>query len=201
MARAVFAMLVFTIATAHAASQYTQDMFRRGLHEPGVLVTSAPLFVLITLRDPSTGAERGAAIPGNFLLRAIDMEYHLKPRKTSKKDEGKALAELQQKELQIALSQPNRVFVFGNHRAQNNVEPRYTPAILAAVRHELSRRSRQELLRAGRANESWLHRIYESKRVAMESFAYRDALAHVLLERGILVGHGDYTGGLYVATK
>src|SRR5947207_12321527 len=90
MARAVFATLVFTIATAHAASQYTQEMFRRGLYEPGVLVTSAPLFVLITLRDPSTGGERTAAIPGNFFLGAIDMEYHLKPRKTSKKDEGKA---------------------------------------------------------------------------------------------------------------
>lgn len=176
-------------------------MFRRGLYEPGVLVTSAPLFVLITLQDPSTGAERAAAIPGNFLLGAIDMEYHLKPRKTSKEDEFKALAELQQRELHIALSQPGRVFVFRNRRARNNVEPRYTPAILAEVRRTVAGKSRKELTRAARANESWLHRIYESRQDAMQSLPYRDAVAHVLLERGILVGHGDYVNGLYVADK
>src|SRR3712207_4267854 len=105
MTRIVLATLLVSIATAHAASHYTQEMFRRGLYEPGVVVTGAPLFVLITLRDPSSGAERAAAIPGNFLLGAIDREYRLKPRKTSKQDEAKALAELQQKELRIALSQ------------------------------------------------------------------------------------------------
>jgi hypothetical protein len=201
MTRVLLVTLFFTVATARAASEYTREMFRRGLYEPGVLVTSAPLFVLITLRDPDSGAERAAAVPGNFLLGAIDMEYHLKPRKTSKQDEGKALAELQQKELEITLSQPNRVFVFRNRRARNNVEPRYTPVILAEVRRAVAAKSRKDLVRATRANESWLHRIYESKRDAIESFAYRDAVAHALLERGILVGHGDYTGGLYVATK
>jgi hypothetical protein len=111
------------------------------------------------------------------------------------------LAEQQKKEVQIALSQPNRVFVFRNRRARNNVEPRYTPAILAEVQRTLAGRSRKAILAAARSNESWLHRIYESKKDAMESFAYRDAVAHALLERGILVGHGDYTGGLYVAEK
>src|SRR5205807_3445884 len=91
MTRVLLVTLFFTVATARAASEYTQQMFRRGLYEPGVLVTSAPLFVLITLRDPNSGAERAAAIPGNSLLGAIDTEYHLKPRKTSKEDEGKAL--------------------------------------------------------------------------------------------------------------
>jgi hypothetical protein len=199
MTRVVLATLVFTIATTQAASHYTQEMFRRGLYEPGVLVTSAPLFVLITLRDPSTGAERAVAIPGNFLLGAIDTEYDLKPRKTSKKDEWNALAELQERELHIALSQPNRVFVFRKRRARNNVEARYTPAILAEVRHAVGARSRKEFVRAARANQSWLHQIYESKQDAMQSLAYRDAVAHVLLERGILVGHGDYAPGLYVA--
>jgi hypothetical protein len=202
MTRVLFSILVFAVTTAHAASQYTQEMFRRGIYEPGVLVTSAPLFVLITLRDPSSGAERAAAIPGSFLLGAIETEYHLKLRKTTSSDDiSKALAEQQKKEVYIALSQPNRVFVFRNRRARNNVEPRYTPAMLAEVRRTLDSRSRKEILAAARSNDSWLHRIYESKKGAMESFAYRDAVAHAVLERGILVGHGDVTGGLYVAAK
>ena len=202
MRRVLLATLVFTIAKAHAASHYTQEMFRRGLYEPGVLVTSAPLFVLITLRDPSSDGERAAAIPGSLLLGAIQTEYHLKLRKTtSHGDIGKALAEQQQKEVQIAMSQPNRVFVFRNRRARNNVEPRYTPAILNEVRRTLGSMSRREIIAAARANQSWLHRVYESKRDAMQSFAYRDAIAHALLERGILVGHGDVASGLYVADQ
>ena len=200
MTRLVLAALVFAVATAHAESRYTQQMFRRGLHEPGVLVTTAPLFVLITLRDPSNGAERAAAVPGPFLLGAIATEYRLKLRKTiSREDEWKALAEQQQKELQIALSHRDRVFVFRNRKARSNVEPRYTPSMLADVRRALSGRSRKEILRAARANESWLHQIYTSKTEGMASLAYRDAVAHALLERGILVGHGDVSGGLYVA--
>jgi hypothetical protein len=202
MRRLLFATLLFAVTAAHAASDYTQAMFRKGLYERGVLITTAPRFVLITLRDPSSGAERAAAIPGPFLLGAIETEYHLKIRKTTSHDDiYKALAELQQKEVQIALSQPNRVFMFRNRRARNSVEPRYTAVVLAEVRRALSGRSRKELVRAARANQSWLHRIYESRRGAIESFAYRDAVAHALLERGILVGHGDYTGGLYVDSK
>src|SRR5215212_720443 len=101
MTRALLATLCFAFATAHAESHYTQQMFRRGLHEPGVLTTTAPFFVLITLRDPSSGAERAAAIPGPFLLGAISTEYHLKlPKSTPKKDQLKALVEQQRKELQ-----------------------------------------------------------------------------------------------------
>lgn len=202
MTRVLFATLVFAVTTVHAASRYTQEMFRRGVYEPGVLVTSAPLYVLITLRDPSSGAERAAAIPGSFLLGAIQTEYHLKLRKTTSDDDiSKALTEQQKKEVQIALSQPNRVFVFRNRRARNNVEPRYTPVMLAEVRRILASRSRKEIFAAARSNKSWLHRIYESEKGAMDSFAYRDAVAHALLERGILVGQGDIPGGLYVVEK
>src|SRR5688572_11594201 len=117
MKRLLLVALAFTAATAEAASGYTQEMFRRGLYEPGVLITSAPLFVLITLRHPSNGAERTVAVPGPFLLGAIATEYRLEFRKPkSRTDAFKALAEQQQKEVQIALSQPNRVFVFGNPR-------------------------------------------------------------------------------------
>ena len=198
----LLAMLFFTVATANAAPQYTQEMFRRGLYEPGVLMTTAPLFVLVTLRDPSSGAERVAAMPGPFLLRAIETEYRLRLRRTTSRDDiYKALAEQQQKEVQIALAQPNRIFVFRNRKARSNVEPGYSPAILTEVRHALIGRSRNEIVAAARANQSWLHQIYDSRHDPVQRLAYRDAVAHALLERGILVGHGDYINGLYVADK
>jgi hypothetical protein len=163
-------------------------------------MTTAPLFVLITLRDAQTGAEREVAVPGPFLLGAIETEYHLKLRKTtSHQDIYQALAEQQQKEVEVALAQPNRVFVFRNRKARNNVEPSYTPRILQETRSALASKTRKELLASARANESWIHRIYESRQDPIERLAYRDAVAHALLERGILVGHGDYTNGLYVA--
>jgi len=202
MTRVLFATLLIAVATADAASQYTQEMFRRGLHEKDVLVTTAPLFVLITLRDPTSGAERAAAVPGPFLLGAIATEYRLKLRKTiSHQDIYRALAEQQQQELQIALSRPDRVFCFRNRKARNNVEPRYTPAMLAEIQRALVGKTRVEILAAARANESWLHQLYDSRRDAVQRLAYRDAVAHALLERGILVGHGDYVNGLYVADK
>src|SRR5437016_3934678 len=98
MTRVIFVMLFFTVPTADAASHYTREMFRRGLYEPGVLMTTAPLFVLVTLRDPSNGTERAAAIPGPFLLGAIESEYHLRLRRTTSHDDiYKALGEQQQK--------------------------------------------------------------------------------------------------------
>jgi hypothetical protein len=56
------------------------------------------------------------------------------------------------------------VFVFRNHQARKNVEPRYTPAILAEARQQVGFRTRGEIIAAARASNSWLHRIYTSKR-------------------------------------
>jgi hypothetical protein len=201
MTRALLVTLLFTAATVNARSHYTQEMFRRALYEPGVLSTTAPLFVLITLRDPSSGAERAAAVPGPFLLGAIETEYQVLLRKTSRTHIGEALTEQQQKEVQIALAHPNRVFTFRNRRARNNVEPRYTPAMLGEVQRVLATKSRKEILAAARADQSWLHQIYDSRRDPVQRLAYRDAVAHALLEHGILVGEGDYSDGLYVADE
>jgi hypothetical protein len=203
MTRFLVAALLLNVATAHATSYYTQEMFRRSLYQAATLGTTGPLYVIIALRDASRGTERAAAIPAPFLFGAIDIEYHLTfpdPERPGKNSD-ETFAKLQRKELRIALSQPNRVFVFRNHRARRNAEARYTPAILAEIRHLLSFRSRGAIIAAARANESWLHRIYTGKRDLTELRAYRDAVAHALLERGILVGQRDDYGKLYVAAK
>jgi hypothetical protein len=203
MTRFLLAGLLLGIATAQATPRYTQEMFRRGLHEAAALGATGPLYVLITLRDPSSSTERAAATPAPFLFGAIDIEYHLDftdPEHPQKNDD-EIRAKRQRKELQIALSQPDRVFVFRNHQASRNVGPRYTPAILAEARQQVAFRSRGEIIAAARASKSWLHRIYTSKRDLGSFRAYRDAVAHALLERGILVGQRDDYTNLYVADQ
>ena len=204
MTRFLVATLILSLATAQAASSYTQEMFRRSLYQAQALTTTGPLYIIITLRDPSRGTERTAAIPGPFLFGAIDLEYHLPvpDPEHPPKNADEIRAKRQRKELQIALSQPDRAFIFRNQLARKNVAPRYTPEIFAKVRHQLSFRSRGEIIAAARANESWLHRLYTSKQNWAEIRAYKNAVAHALLERGILVGQeDDYAGKLYVADK
>ena len=204
MTRLSVATLLLSVATAQAASSYTQEMFRRSLEQAQTLTIAGPLYIIITLRDPSRGTERTAAIAGPFLFGAIDFEYHLPvtdPEHPPKND-AEITAKRQRKELQIALSQPNRTFIFRNQQARQNVAPRYTPEIFAKVRHQLSFRSRGEIIAAVHAKKSWLHRLYLSKPNWAELQAYKDAVAHALLERGILVGQEDeYSGKIYIADK
>jgi len=202
MTRLVVAALLLSVATAQAETRYTQEMFRRGVQQAQTFsAATGPLYVLITLRSPSGSTQRVAATPAPFLLGAIDIENHLHfpdPEHPPQNDE-EIRAKLERKELQIALSQPNRVFLFRNAQARSNVEPRYTPAILAQARQQLSGHGRGAIIAAARERNSWLHRIYTSKR-GLESFrAYRDAVAHALLEQGILVGQRDDYTNLYVA--
>jgi hypothetical protein len=204
MTRFLVATLLLCVATAQAASSYTQEMFRRSLDQAQTFTTAGPLYVIITLRDPSRGTERTAAIAAPFLFGAIDFEHHLPvpdPEHPPKND-AEITAKRQRKELQIALSQPDRTFTFLNRQARKNVAPRYTPEVFAKVRHQLSLRSRGEIIAAVHAKGSWLHRLYLSKRNWAEIQGYKDAVAHVLLERGILVGQKDeYAGRIYIPDK
>jgi len=204
MTRFLVATLLLSVATVQAAS-YTQEMFRRSLYDAQTLKNSGrTLYIIITVRDPSRGTERTAAISGPFLFGAIDYEYHLPvtdPEHPPKND-AEITAKRERKELQIALSQPDRVFTFRNQQARRNVAPRYTPEVLAKVRHQLSFRSRGAIIAAVHAKESWLHRLYLRKRNWADIQGYKDAVAHVLLDRGILVGQEDeYAGKIYIADK
>jgi hypothetical protein len=201
MTRVAVAAFLLSVATAQAATHYTQEMFRRGVQQAQTFTAATgPLYVLITLRSPSGSADRAVATPAPFLLGAIDIEYHFKfpdPEHPPKNDD-EIRAKLERKELQIALSRPDRVFLFRTPQARDNVELRYTPAILAYARQQLSGHSRRAIIAAVRARKSWLHRIYTNKRSLESLQAYRDAVAHALLEQGILVGQRDDYTGLWV---
>jgi hypothetical protein len=161
-------------------------MYRRALGEEKglgpdelVIATTAPPYVLITLQEPHSRSSRPVAIAGQSLLYAIQIEHHL--------PENDAL-----KRFQIAVAQSERVFSFSTPKARRIVRPAYTPAMLNEVRQLLSTKSRSDLIGALKANRSPVHSIYESKS-GSRYWAYQAAIAHICLEKGILVT----TGGCY----
>ncbi|HWY41207.1 MAG TPA: hypothetical protein VNX27_10470 [Chthoniobacterales bacterium] len=155
-------------------------MYRRAILDGD---STSPLYLLFTLHDAKTGKERVVCIPGSGLVGAIYFERNLDFDHASHK---KARA--------IALSQPHR-FSFTNPKALHTVKPRYSAAMLADFRSRLAKMSRSELITALERHE--LDTFY--KKGPTSGWSNRQsALAHALLERGILVGQADITGGLFV---
>jgi hypothetical protein len=194
MPRIALALLLLSLASARAESEYTQRMFRRAMFKDNLAVSGvmglSPLYVLITLRDRH-GQDRIICTGSNFLYGAIHTQYRL-PYDTA----GERRA------FEIAMSAPQRAFTFTNRRAVANVTPNYTPQQVARVRERLAHKSRAQLRAEVDPEESDVthiyRRIYPRRRGFWQSDELRDAVAHVLLERGVLVGWAHGTGGLYL---
>jgi hypothetical protein len=152
--------------SANAADLYTEAMYRTALED----VSTSPLFVLVTLHDKNAGTDREVCIPAPFLLGAIITERGL----------GYSEGGLREA-IAIAERQPGRVFTFTEPRARSNVQPRYTPELLEALRKRLLMASVEAALAA---------QTYDG--------GVRDAIGHLLLERGVLVGIADMGGNLFV---
>jgi hypothetical protein len=198
----LLATFLVTSVTISAQSRYSDAMYRRAL----AIHSTSPVFVLITLRDVS-GSERLVCVPADFLIGAIQKEYHLEYG-------GEGERRMQQ----IATDQPGRVFTFSVPGARENVEPSYSPAILAEVKGALDSDSASELREQMRrrpvydknhmdvkslqsafdASASPAQKLEYKKTKDAGHYAYRDAVAQVLLEHGILAGIHDIGGDLYV---
>jgi hypothetical protein len=156
-------------------------MYRKAIVEE----STAPLYVLFTLHDSTSGRDRVICTTGNFLLGAIHMEYGLDYDKAGEK-----------RGLEIALHQPGRCFSFKNRKALKNIGAGYTSAMLAEAQQYLATMSDAQ----ARQNvdnhqfDNWCH-----KRSSIREWDNcQAAVAHVLLERGILVGQGDWAPELYL---
>jgi len=171
---------VFSVATAIAGSNYSEGMYRRAILDGD---STSPLYLLFTLHDAKTGKDRVVCTLGSGLVGAIHFERHLDFDSASHK---KAKA--------IALSHLHR-FSFSNGKALHTVQPLYSEAMLADFRARLSKMSHAQLVAAVDQNE--LSRLCKGGS-ASKWHACQAALAHVLLERGILVGSADQTGSLFV---
>jgi hypothetical protein len=179
--KSVLAFFLVLCGVAQAADKYSDDMYRRALENR----STAPMFVLITLHNPQTGTDRAVCIQAPFLLGAIHRERHIE---YDEKGSNEAL--------RVALMQPGRRFTLTNAEARRNVQPVYTPEILGEVRSLIGSTPDAMLVAQLRDQSSALHQIYGSAHRAQMS-AYGNAIAHVLLERGILVGVADIAYRLY----
>ena len=178
-----FALIFLAPLAAMAQSNYTDDTYRRGLANQ----SSAPLFVLVTLVDTTSGSERTACVDAPFLLGAIHIEYRL-----SYDDAGIANA------MAIALNQPNRRFTFKRAKARANVQPTYGAEIADSMREKLSGKSDVQLREGLETYKGELHLLYRFKGSLKTETANLHAVCQVLLERGIFVGHTDGAYQLYL---
>jgi hypothetical protein len=211
----VLVTLLVSSATTFGSSGYTHAMFTRAMAQYNGTVTESgrplpppkpptvtqvrigvsPLYLLMNLRDPKSGSQREICVLNHWLEAAIAEEYHLD------------LADDQRKIFDIAMAAPNRVFQFRTRKARAYVAAAYTPDQLAKVRQLLRGKSRRELRKEATVEllkepnqQSSLTKIYRrdiGKRF-WSSEAYKLAVAHVLLEHGILVGEAHDLGILYV---
>ncbi len=181
-------ILAFTLAAVFVSSAGWAEptardvLFRRALEN----ASTAPSYVLITLISADGHGRRDVCVPAPFLLGAIHREYHLGYDGAGQK-----------KAMDIALSQVDRIFRFHDPEAIQNVQPRYTEALLKEMHEKLAPLSRSELLAGFSGKDGALHSLYDRSRGA-RYMARRDAIAHVLAERDLLPGHGDIVGVLTV---
>lgn len=180
MTRALLILLAGCV-TAAAESRYTDAMYRKAILDD----STSPLYVLFTLHESKTGADRTVCTGGNFLLGAIHMEYGLDYDAPGMK-----------RGYDIALQQPGHRFTFKNRKALKNIDSGYTPQMLAEARQRLSGMSPGQLRHAAESGQidQLCHRGHH---VAVWD-AWQAAMAHVLLEHGVLVGSADRTGLLFV---
>lgn len=178
------AILIALMVNARPATEKnSHSMFVRAVREN----STSPLFVLIVLRDSSTGVDRRICTAAPFLLGAIHIESNIPYTDMGEKEARR-----------VALDHRDKAWSFTNPKALENVRPRYTSADLAKVRKQMVTLRRPELEAQLRSPDSQLHRIYKEHDRRTHDGSYRDAVAHVLLEQGVLVGLADRTGRLYL---
>jgi hypothetical protein len=179
--RRALLLLLASCATAFAQGRYTEAMYRRAILDD----STSPLYVLFTLHDSRTGADRMVCTGGNFLVGAIHIEYRLDYDAAGQK-----------RAYEIALRQPGHRFTFTSRKAVKNIDPGYTPQMLAEARQRLSGMSQTQLRHA--ADSGHIDELCHRGRDVAVWDAWQAAMAHVLLEHGVLVGSADRTGLLFV---
>ena len=180
--------------SAEASRAYTEKMFQRAMAKHNIAVTGSfspsPLYVLITVKEAKSNASTVVCTTSFSLNGAISKEHNL--------DALEQRAGLR-KTYEIAISQPGRVFRFQKPEARELVQPAYSSKMLRRARAVLKNKSVAQLKEEVALDSSPLTQLYrrDTGSKVWRSEQWKDAVAHVLLERGILVGEGHDTN-LYV---
>lgn len=169
-------------AAAHAEDSTAYRLFERAIKND----STSPNFVLVKVVDDKARKTEVICTEAPFLLGAIHREHGL-PNDASGTQKATALA----------LAQKDLTFHFSQREALDNLTRAFTASELREVRDALQSRSDDELLKGFRGDGTELDALYMGKGVKKYS-AYRDAIAQVLLERGLLPRRGCVAGFLTV---
>jgi hypothetical protein len=152
----------------------------RASYEAAIRNTStAPSYVLISISDSDTGQPKPVCTMASFLLGAIHHEYGL----------GYDAAG-SSKAVEIALKNEDHVFRFHQQAALDNIRVRYSDQDLAAARTLLAPLSKEEL-------RTKFSSLYREARLPTDGYD-KNAIACVLLERGLSPSMADRSGQVYV---
>jgi hypothetical protein len=143
------------------------------------VLSTSPSYVLITVIDARTGQAHPVCTTSNFLLGAIHREHAL----------GYDAAD-SAKGVEIALEAQDHVFRFQRQASLDNIPMRYSEAELQAARDFLAPLSTEEL-------KDKFSSLYANRRLDTTGYA-KDAIACVLIERGLSPAMADISGQVYV---
>jgi len=156
------------------------------IYTKAILDTSnEPYFVLVTIINDSLNVESVVAVEAPFLLGAIHVEYNIPyTEEGSKRTQS------------IALSNKTRVFRFKKQQALKNAGIFYNQEILTYIREKIGNLSKENLIQQLKNFDSELHKLYQGKGKG-KFIPYRNAIAHILLEKGIVARRSSKTGNLF----
>jgi hypothetical protein len=178
---AAFIFAVLSVLCAKAGTNAI-ELFTRAIQNN----STAPNYVLITVINDRTKEARLLCTEAPFLLGAIHIE-----RQISYDDAGCRRVK------DLALGNTNRTFHFARNDALKNLACAYDDAVLTEMRSVLKPLPNEEIRKGFRCDGEGLDKLYVRKR-ARDYNAYRDAIAHILLERGLLPRRGCVGGCLTV---
>jgi hypothetical protein len=184
---AILLMLTGPHAVRAGQGRYTRSMFALGVRGDW----TSPRYVLIGMRNPRTNSVSSVCVPGSSLVSAIQLE-----KNWSYAIGGRTKAR------GYAMRHWKKPFDFENSNALARVQAGYTEKQLSDVRERLSRFSNSDLKKQLRAvrkrdviHETELQRLSAARNTPV-GYVSRAAVAHVLLERGILVANDQRTSHL-----
>lgn len=139
---------------------------------------------MVTIIDDKTGISRTGCVTAPSLKTAMIMEHGMPQDEMAR-----------QKFVDLLLKNPKHEFHFTRREALLDIWFQYTAADVDSMRKQLTKYTDDELRRGFSANGS-LHHLYQTSR----HNALRDAIACVLVERGLSPRKTDIENGLWVAS-
>jgi len=149
--------------------------------------SSSPYFVLVTIKDDTTGSAFTGCVVANFLKGAIYRELGGEWDASADDEKRKAELALLQKADEIALNSINHEFHFSKPAALANIPAHYTEDELAEARNIVQ----------SAGVETFVSPPITTDKRSMKRPQWNAALACAIIEKGASARQADITGQIY----